>query len=436
MNNKPLLIFAIALGLLLCYAIYDFFTTHERKEVTEYTSFKGEARDNPLFAARLFLKEMGIPAKDKSDLQSIGNHYPNTNTIIILDTHRSTLSEEKIEQLLSWVEKGGHLITPVSVDHTINKFLTTDEDNDDKEVKCYEEDSECFYSDDSLQEALNITVTKSIFIEADKDDTKTNDDDFEIDPTTTYFDASLFSNSRSHRVFNIQLDNAPKPLTLTINPSFNSITSNEENENKYELLIHDDLFMLQREHGEGMISLISQSDIFENQLLRESDNAQIFWYLVHSHHQQPSEVWLFHNDDMPNLLSILWRYGWAVILSLAGLLAVWLFQSAQRFGPMIPKQAIARRRLMEHIEASGQYFWKVKNKQLLIDSTRHALNQRMSQLHPAWNNTDKVGKINHLAEMLKIPSNHVKYLLFNNKIQQDEDFTQLMIELESIRRKL
>ncbi len=43
------------------------------KEVTEYTSFKGEARKNPLYAARLFFKQMGIPAENKNDLQSIGH---------------------------------------------------------------------------------------------------------------------------------------------------------------------------------------------------------------------------------------------------------------------------------------------------------------------------------------------------------------------------
>ncbi len=448
MKNKPLVVFLVVLGLLFIGSIYQFFATHERKEITKYTAFKGEAKDNPLFAARLFLNEMGIPAINKNDLQStfFGTQqlFPDTNTVIILDTNRSTLSADKIEQLLDWVNEGGHLITRAIVDWDLANYLQEDESYECTETSGENEEEgqqgeqekhaiECLYSSDPLQSTLDITVDKRIFLDSEKDENPENDDDYDFKSEDDY-NITGWMRDNQHREYSVGLANAPKDLTLTTNSSFYAINSDHESE--FKLLIEDETFLIQRAVGNGLITLISELDIIENQLLRNTDNAEIFWYLIHSHHEKPANVWLFHNNEMPNLLSLIWKYGWTVILSLAGLLLFWLFQSAQRFGPLIPKQAIARRRLMEHVDASGQYFWKMKNKQLLIDSTRKALNQRIGQLHPAWQNTDEMGQVDHLAEMLDIPINRIKHLLFNNQIETDEDFTELITELESIRRNL
>ncbi len=451
--NKPMLALIALLIILFSYSLYKFFDTHEYKEVTEYTAFKGEARENPLYAARLFFKQMGIPAKNKNDLQSIGHRYPDTNTVMILDTDRTTLSLERIEQLLTWMRNGGHLITGTNVDWDLYDYFErlqegADEHDDNKGNKkeiteCPEDDEKCIYlqdSNDPLQSVLEITSSKSVYIddpnEEDDDELDRNDDDNENIDELSDIEVFSFWRTKDLRTFPIALSNASKKLTLSVEPYFYSIQSKEKNESR--VLIEDEIFMLQRKIGKGMITLVADLSIIENQLLRETDNAEILWYLVHSNsnNKQPSAIWLFHNNEMSGLLELMWRYGWTVILPLAALLIFWLYQSLHRFGPLIPKQAIARRRLMEHIEASGQYFWKKKNKQALIDSTRQALNQRIGQLHPGWINTNEMGKVEHLAEMLDIPPKQVKHLLFNNKFEQDEDFTQLIIKLESIRRNL
>ncbi len=453
--NKPIIAFVFLLIALFSYGVYQFFDTHEYKEVTKYSPLKGEARENPLFAARLFLKQMGIPAYNKNDLQSIGQHYPETDTVIILDTSRSTLSLERIERLLQWIRDGGHLITGTHVDWELlgyfEELRAEMDDNDEYEAldgRCPEGDENCQFlqdSSDPLQRVLEITSSESVYIDSEEDKAykekqkeKGNTDESEdmIHEDDVYEDIDIFSplEIRDLRTFPIALSNASKKLTLSIQPHFYSINSKETNESR--TLINDEIFMLQRAVGKGMVTLIADLSIVENQLLRETDNAEILWHLIHSHHKQPAAVWLFHNDEMPNLLILMWKHGWAVMLSLATLLLFWLYQSLHRFGPLIPKEAIERRRLMEHIEASGQYFWKKKNKQTLIDSTRLALNKRIAQLHPAWENSDELGKVAHLAEMLDKPADHIKRLLFNNKIHNDEDFTQLIIELESIRRNL
>ncbi|MEE9351420.1 MAG: DUF4350 domain-containing protein, partial [Thiotrichaceae bacterium] len=249
--NKPVIAFVFLLVALFAYGVYQFFDTHEYKEVTEYTPFKGEARENPLFAARLFLKQMGIPADNKNDLQSIGQQYPDTDTVMILDTSRSTLSLERIERLLEWIRDGGHLITGTHVDWELLGYfeeLEEEMDADEYETlggKCPEDDEDCQYlqdSSDPLQSVLEISSSQSVYIDSeedkaykekrkgeDKGEDGTDDSDEIIYEEDDYENIDIFSPSKTKdlRTFPIALSNASKQLTLSIEPHFYSINSKE-----------------------------------------------------------------------------------------------------------------------------------------------------------------------------------------------------------------
>ena len=448
MRNKPLMIVSIfVLVMLIAYSGYFFLKTHQYEEVVEYAPFKGEARNNPLYAARLFLKKMGIPTENKDNLQTIDKLFFESQTaqvhkVMIIDADHSTLSLDRAEELLQWMRHGGHIITGVSLDANVLEYF--DETSSEDDTDCHEEDPNCsihIASNDPLQNVLDISAKKSVYIDKQKDNTATSNNDSngkdkdvnDKYPFEQQYDVFFEDNIKDLRTFPIALSNSSKRLTLAIKPHFYSINSKESNESR--VLIKDEIFMLQRKIGKGMITFIADLSIFENQLLRDSDNAEILWYLVHSNHKEPT-VWLFHNNEMPNLLSLIWRYGWAVVMSLSMLLLAWTYQSIHRFGPLIPKKTMNRRRLLEHIKASGEYFWKKKNKHILIESTRQALHRRISQVHPAWENSNESDKILHLSEMLDITPSRIQFLLFNNQIHQDDDFTQLINELESIRRQL
>ncbi|HIQ07144.1 MAG TPA: hypothetical protein EYH35_01660, partial [Thiotrichaceae bacterium] len=70
----------------------------EKKTKEVDIGFTGEARSNSLYAARLFLKKMGIPAQ-KVNIYQLEN-LPSTKTVILINTYRSSLSEARIDQLL------------------------------------------------------------------------------------------------------------------------------------------------------------------------------------------------------------------------------------------------------------------------------------------------------------------------------------------------
>ena len=136
MNNFQKLFFAAVSILFLIGGTLWFYNNYELKDIEEYTGFRGEARSNHLFAARVFLKRMGIPAEKKDGLFKL----PSTDSVILIDTERATLPQKTLDELMQWVKKGGHLIIRArtsniySIDDE-NVFENSDEDKQKKHKK-------------------------------------------------------------------------------------------------------------------------------------------------------------------------------------------------------------------------------------------------------------------------------------------------------------
>ena len=261
MKLQPILI-TLLVALVLTTGTFWFLKTYEYKAVDEYVGLRGEANSNPLFAARLFLQRMGIPAERKDSLQTL----PPLDTVLLLDTPDDTLSRQKMDNILTWVERGGHLIT-----HSANL-----------------------------------------------------------------------------------------PLEEYVIPE------NEE--------------WLAIQRGKGFITLVADLERIENPAIGDAEraNAKFLWQLVHKHHAVPAGVWLIHQDAMPPLWQLIWKHAWALVLTLALLLPLTLLALSPRFGPLIPKPEPDRRRILEHIHASGLFMWQRHRKH--GDTQYHAFIAAAEQL--------------------------------------------------------
>jgi len=416
-----IIVFSIIVGL----GVYNFYQTHEYKEVVTHTGFKGEARKNPLYAARLFLKRMGIDTETKDSVQGL-NGFPDTNTVLLIDTNRSTLSNKRTLELMNWVKSGGHIIAKTTRDW---KYSGSEKINKIKKSKKY--------SPDPLQRYLGVrTGSRSIDLNP-TDEVETMVDEILGTDVSGAEDESL---DDSHK---IKLKGADKKLALNIkyfrtillDKSFESVTE--------KVKLDDNTFMIRQKVGDGLVTLIADMSFFENRSIEKADHAEILWYLIHGLHKpisQPKTVWLINNDEMPSLWDILWDKAWAFILSLFLLLSAWLLRSNHRFGPMIPKQSEDRRSLNEHISSSGNFYWKHGKTEKLINSSRKALLNRLSRIHPGWEQRTKEEQIVMLVEQTEMKPEAIQQLLYsdaNNPIfKQAENFTQLIKDLENLRNKL
>jgi hypothetical protein len=64
------------------------------------------------------------------------------------------------------------------------------------------------------------------------------------------------------------------------------------------------------------------------------------------------------------------------------LLALWLWSIIPRFGPVAPDQPPARRRLLDHLRASGRYFWVKGLRSRLVVAARDAALRRIARAQP------------------------------------------------------
>ncbi len=190
----------------------------EMKIGTATPSCEGEARTNDLFAARLFLKRMGLPTTRKDALLSL----PDTNTVIVLNTGRYTLTPQKTQALLAWVAAGGHLVTRARVDYASETELEADEENQQKPET---EDR------DALQQALQVEIGASQLL--DEEDLP----------------------------FSLQLARQPKPLQLDVS-FFNELLTNNPAAKSYQAKQKN--FLLQIPQGQGLISLAATLEFVEN----------------------------------------------------------------------------------------------------------------------------------------------------------------------------
>ena len=426
MSNK-LIIVLISLVFLsiVGYGVYDFYQTHEYEEVTTHKGFKGEARKNPLYAARLFLKRMGIETTNKDSVPSV-NNLPNNDTVLLIDTNRSTLSNKHTLELMDWVKSGGHIIA-----RTTRDWQYSGSDKIDKIKKSKK------YSPDPLQRYLHVRTGPRTDIDLEEDDIETVVDEL------VGTNISDVKKENPDNIQKISLKGIDKQLALDIT-RFRTIQVDEDVKDSTEIVeLGYGAFMIRQKVGDGLVTLVADMSFLENDEIEYADHAEILWHLIHGLHKpiyQPKEVWLINNDEMPSLWDILWNNYWTFILSLLLIFGAWLLLNTHRFGPMIPKQEENRRSLNEHISSSGNFYWKHNNKEKLIESSRKALLYRLSRIHPGWEQRTKEEQIMVLAEQTKMEPELLHQLLYsdanNPSFAQAESFTRLIKDLENIRNKL
>jgi hypothetical protein len=109
-------------------------------------------------------------------------------------------------------------------------------------------------------------------------------------------------------------------------------------------------------HGKGRVVFVAES-YFINQSLENQDHAELLLALLKLAPAQ--HVRVVRSLDALPWYQLLWNNFAALIIGLACLLALLLWRVVRRFGPVLPSAQPARRALLEHIDASARWLWRV-----------------------------------------------------------------------------
>ncbi len=388
MKNLNIIISFIIISIIL-FTSYWFYKNFNYITETVEIGYQGEARKNPVLAAEVFLERMGASVEshildDDISWEFFESVLNREDTLILLRKGRN-LTQDQRYLLLEWVEAGGHLI----MDSQQN-------DNDD---------------DDALLTKFRITLSKN--------DLEKGEDELTLaSPIAFYWQGY--------------------PLQVAFNPNYYLKPFYEP---KTKISDKDGTYALFYYFSQGYVTILSDLTFIENNKIGEYDHAQFLWHLVNSEIAAKRVFFLqnpiiYDKNKFPSLWSLLWTNMSSVIISSLLLLLFWLWATSHRFGSLLPEPPRTRRRLLEHIEASGQFLWKQDQAVILLTTARKALLKRIESVHPDWIQLSRRKLSQQLAQISDLSVNEIEMALEKIKPKTELVFTINIQVLNKIMKRL
>ncbi|MSQ55276.1 MAG: DUF4350 domain-containing protein [Betaproteobacteria bacterium] len=140
-------------------------------------------------------------------------------------------------------------------------------------------------------------------------------------------------------------------------------------------------WLVHLQRGAGRVTAISELGFAGNAAIGKFDHAEFLWQLARLAPGRGA-VSFFHSPQKLSLLEWLGENAWAAIAAAALLLAAWLWRVVPRFGPVAPDPEPARKRLLDHLRASGRFQWSSGGGAALAEAARDAALRRVMRAHP------------------------------------------------------
>ncbi len=237
------------------------------------------------------------------------------NGTLILPDRRDSIAPDERRRLLAWVEAGGHLIV---------------EDEDRRRP-------------DPMLDALGV----------------------KRQPTQPPAPGGLLE---------VELPHAPAPMKVQMH----AVQTLEAPQAQLSIRGKGATHLVHFARGRGQVTVLNDLAFLRNGAVGANDHAEFLWQLVRF---QPgtAAVFVFDNPQKLSLTGWLVDNAWPALAAAAGVLALWLWHIAPRFGPRVPDPEPARRRLLDHLRASGRFQWSTGGAATLAESAREAALRRVAR---------------------------------------------------------
>ena len=363
MSTRELLIVLLIVSLGLTGVAW-FLATHEKVTDKAWTGYTGEAKRNPWLAAQRFLDHFGARNKEVRALPDLRNLPPRA-TLIIPEAHH-TITDSLRDAVVAWVADGGHLIV----------------------------EGEHAGLDDSLVSAFGIERLATDFSAFDPDE----DEDYKESPYTR-----------------ISLPGSTSPA----NVQFEAYMSLRADDAGFQADGTFGTYVIAKRYGTGSVIVVNDLDYLKNSMIGALDHAAFLLDLLRATvnlsdgndapFAQP--VLLFNQPAKLSLLTWLEKHAWAPLAGAALALIVWLWRVVPRFGPLIPDPQRARRRLLDHLRASGRFLWANGHAPRLLESARESCLRRIARAMPEFLTATTDARAAYLIDMLGLTPEQAQRIL-------------------------
>jgi hypothetical protein len=201
-------------------------------------------------------------------------------------------------------------------------------------------------------------------------------------------------------------------------------------------LLRDNSNAIQAERvavGKGSVTLINAAP-FGNRTLLDGDHAALLVAATQLRRGDP--VWFVTEEKGASLLSLIWSTGAPVVALLLGLIALWLWRSASRFGPPLAVEEPARRSLAEQIRGIGQFTLRFGGGRALYAAQVRALQETADRYIAGYSRLTAEQRMAKLAQRAGVDSSALAAATNVADTPRRGELRQRLTLLESVRRSV
>ena len=185
--------------------------------------------------------------------------------------------------------------------------------------------------------------------------------------------------------------------------------------------------------GRGSVTIIN-AEPFGAGALTCADNGLLF--VAATQLQRGDSIEFLTEEGGDSLLQLIWRYGSPVVVLLAVLLALWLWRSGVRFGPLMAEPDPARRSLAEQIRGTGQFTLRFGGGRALHAAAVRALDETAARLVPHYNHLATEERITTLAPLTGFGVGELSAAMDRAVARKAHELHKAIATLESARRHI
>lgn len=344
-----------------------------------------EVKANPYLAAESYLRQRGLRV-DQAQRLDILPRLPPASTSLMLLGDRTQMTPHEVEQVLNWVRQGGRLLFVAEALWDPRKGR----------------------SDDLLLDRLHLHQ----LLTSDLPPGEPTEDPYP-------------------RLTKLYLDNENAPAYFSFDPAFH--LEDPDNAARSWANSSDATHLMQLDYGAGLITVVTDADLWTNHALARYDNAWLLWYL-----NQHRDVALIFQSEHDTQATLLWRYFPQALVALLALLLLAAWHGAGREGPLEAARPRDRRQLREYLRASAEFSLRHLGQQHLLRNLQHDILRRARRRHPGFDSLPVAEQWHALARLTGETTGTIGQALRPRPKQRmaHSEFSRQVAQLQRLRNRL
>jgi hypothetical protein len=359
------------LGAFLIAGAVWFYLNFERVSEREHVGLQGEAARNPLLALTRLIERMGGEARSARRVEELDQVEPGAT--VILQTGREGYSSAQLERLVEWVGQGGHLVV----------------------------EAEDVATPDALLDALKVARQKGPMGYREK-------------PAEVHLPGA--------KALRVEL---MRPMELV---------DHEAQRTRHVSKDGHGTHVLHFGYGGGRVTVLPSLAFMTNVAIGENDHAELAWRLLQIA-PRTALVVIAPRLGRPSLREWLAREARPPLMATAALLLLWGWRAAARFGPVEPEPPRERRRLLDHLQASGRFLWRAGEASRLLSAARETCLHKISRTRPGLVELPPAERAGRLAVLTGLPQRDIE-LAWSDEPATPAAFTAAVRTLQQIEEQL